>query len=169
MKKGAIHRIDLLIVAMAAFIFQGFLLNSAKAQDALSPLEIVKSLISPYCNRNAAPPDDDFVLMKIGTPEMVDLIWSDLACRIENEQICGLDLDPIIWAQDFNIRRLKIVALPKKANRQSVLATFLNGDHPTSIRYDFIKIDGRWRLRDIDGDRDTKVRKTLLQRLRENY
>jgi hypothetical protein len=101
-------------------------------------------------DKSYEPPEDIF------TTRLSKLILDDRK-RAKGEVGC-LDFDFWINGQDWTITNLSVTGGAAEKDRQTVIARFQNLGTPEEIHFDFLRIDGRWLLdevQSIKGDRWT--------------
>ncbi len=71
-------------------------------------------------------------------------------CEEDSDEICGLDFDPIIAAQDFDdtIPDLRVERVGSGSPVEVKLAFDLFGK-PQTMTYTLVQVDGAWRIHDI--------------------
>jgi len=80
------------------------------------------------------------------------LIAMDAKSKKLNEPI--LDFDPITNSQDPDVKQLSIKPVSMAEDKAVIAASFFSHTEkePTTVRYDFIKEDGGWKLDEVHGD-----------------
>lgn len=75
-------------------------------------------------------------------------IW-DAFARHDRE---GIDFDPFINAQDFDITAVDLALEDPSTGRAVVRASFINFGEPRNVRFDMIFEEGAWRIDNMRGD-----------------
>jgi Protein of unknown function (DUF3828) len=111
----------------------------------------VQSKDSPY-----TPPED------IYTPRLAKLFQDDQK-RAKGEVGC-LDFDFWVNAQDWTIKNLSVTKGTSGVDRETVIARFVNLGEREEIHFDFLRVDGRWLLDEVQST--TNPRWTLSKILK---
>lgn len=110
--------------------------------------------IAPLYQRYTMP-DAEFPSLRDQAP-WSNSLWTVLeAMTRRSEQINGpiLDFDPIIGAQDYQLSDLNVAnEAISEGSHAVVRATFNNAASPTTIIYDLIWEDDRWKVDNIRGE-----------------
>jgi hypothetical protein len=129
----------------------------ATAPVDASPEELLQRIYGPYLapGEPTSPIDDDrATLEKTFDDPLVELLLADFACQRREEGICGLDGDPFLDAQDWQLDSLVIkrlmTSLPQPGPQTAVVGvTFNNFGHATAVEYVLVRLDRGWRIHDI--------------------
>lgn len=90
---------------------------------------------------------------KYFTKQLGDLIWKDAVSS--SGEIGTIDADPLYYAQDIEIKNLKIWPAEVKGNRASVKVTFSNYNEKKSFVFSLLLINGSWKISNIAyGDKE---------------
>jgi len=155
--------------------------DSAVAQSELQTaqdlLAVVKQFYEPYVTNSDSgnPPDALLVLAKVATPHLKWLIARDEACEDQTHEICWIDFDPIVGAQDYDfggkypkfsekITRTGIVVVAKYGYPADEFSPARNYD----IYYDFIFDGKKYLLSGVRGN-TTDGRYDLVHVLSEKF
>ena len=130
------------------------------------PVQIVSDLLGPYMIDGNHQLGGTPAIAKVATPELARLVNRDDNCIHTRHEICRLDFDPIIWGQDWEIRNFTMRVENNQADQQSVFVEFYNWKWLDKIRYDFVRIESRWLLSDIQGLNADDEKESLLQILK---
>jgi hypothetical protein len=155
---------------------------SLPALAACSPPQQQKTPAPPAPDSRAGPPPDPAAIVRpiydryltegAEFPELRDQapwsgeLWSQLEAMMQrsnqrNEPI--LDFDPIIGAQDYQIKDLNVTTDGVVAGSHAVVrAHFKNLGEPTDILYDMVWDGHGWRVDNIRG-RDFDLRRIAAQ------
>lgn len=137
--------------------------NAAFAQSELQTahdlLAIVKQFYEPYVTNSDSgnPPDALLVLAKVATPHLKWLIARDEACENQTHEICWIDFDPIVGAQDYGFGG-KYPKFSQKATRWGIVIMAKFGQQTAAfapprldITYDFAFDGKKYLLSDVRG------------------
>ena len=99
---------------------------------------------SPFFQTNSRPLVEAFFAKKT-----VTLIWNDAVTA--NGEVGKLEADPLYNAQDTDINDFAVQPpIFREANRTAdVLVTFSNYGQKQTIRFEFVKESGNWKISDI--------------------
>jgi hypothetical protein len=89
-------------------------------------------------------------LEKYFDADLTLLFLKDEQCKEKTQEVCNLEFDPILDAQDFDERvqfQLKVQKIPHKT-KVRYKVTFTNGA-PKNIIYELIETPAGWRITDI--------------------
>ncbi len=129
--------------------------NTATTKAPNSPEGLVEDLYNQSDNENSPFFQDKnrALVDKYFVKSLADLIWKD---SVENKDEIGvLDFDPLYNAQDVEVAEFKIGQAEIKDEKATVTVTFLNFGEEQTIKYLLTKVDGVWKIEDIDYGEDT--------------
>ncbi len=154
----------ILLLILLAMLPQMALARERKPLPEKMPIQIVSDLFRPYMNDDNSIDTDAFrFIVKVATPELARLVLADRKCVRTTREVCRLDFDPIIWAQDWKIRDFSLHVSNDQSDRQSVFVQFYHFNEVRKIQFDFILIKSRWFLSDIQGYDERFGTMSLLQ------
>jgi hypothetical protein len=141
------------------------LAGPSAAQDVPrdSPEALLRFIYGHYVGKPAGA-DIDFEWMS--SPLVDALFTAEVAKAViketDSEELGGLDFDPFVDGQDFEIKSYELKAESKTADRARITARFKNMGEQKAVRYDLVRGASGWSISDISwgADRDT-LRKIL--------
>jgi hypothetical protein len=83
------------------------------------------------------------------SPRLRALIVADQ--KAAHGEVGRIDFDPIINAQDWELGDVTVTPVSRSPDRVVVDAEFLNFGYETQIRYDFVRVRGRWLIDEIQS------------------
>lgn len=93
-------------------------------------------------------------------------------CVMKTQEVCAIDADIAINAQDWLISDVKIHALsPATEDTKTIRADFKNLERQTQVDYFFVLEDGAWKIDEIearDFNKDGSVRPDYTWRLKHS-
>jgi len=105
---------------------------------------------------------------------LVDL-WARADAHTPKEDVPPIDFDPVTNSQEPDVKTFKVVAEKLEADK-AVIAATIAGRMPrakpsdNTIRYNFVREDGKWKIDDISGTIDGEawsIRDILTESLKE--
>jgi len=147
-----------------AIIF-AVVLTATSSLAAESPEEFLRGLYKMHItsfNKNIYWFDKKKELEKYFDTELSSLFLKDEQCKKKTREICNLDFDPILAAQDFDEKsklNLKVQKLPDKS-KGKYKVTFSNMG-TTTIVYELKQAPGGWRIADVIYTKGSSLRKIL--------
>jgi hypothetical protein len=136
---------------------------SAKDADCSSPETLIRAIYrdhQPWKEKKIAL-DNRKMLSKYFDPELSELFMKEDECARTTHEICNLDFDPLLDAQDFENTPLKLSIRRKTPPpNASYAVTFTNIGRRTLI-YQLRKTAKGWRVRDIIYPEGFSLRKIL--------
>jgi Protein of unknown function (DUF3828) len=96
--------------------------------------------------------DGDAVLRRYFEPALAALMIKDRKDAAKRGDVPGLDGDPFINAQDWEIGPVDIVVRDIAPDKASGTVKFTNLKVPTTVIYDLVKLKDGWRIADITWD-----------------
>lgn len=132
----------------------------APAKDG--PAVVVEALYTPYLVEDGPTP-----------PVMdLDVFTPELKAEIDRATTYGnmletpiIDFDPVVAAQDWEIKSVAVTEVERDEDSAKVLAAFDNMGTPTEVPYSMRLVDGVWRIDDI-GAGDNGLRAIIAAALR---
>ena len=105
--------------------------------------DVYRHYMAAQSNRtNYSPPED------IYTPRLHELMAREDKIRASGDEGC-LDFDFWINGQDWTLKELQVTRGGAAADREEVIAKFVNIRTPEEIHFDFRLVSGRWLLDDV--------------------
>ena len=102
-------------------------------------------------------------------------LWAKADAHTPKGDVPPIDFDPVTNSQDPDVKSFKVVAEKLEADKAVVVATitghllrFKVSDN--TVRYDFVREDGKWKIDDISGTIDGEawsIRGLLNESLKE--
>jgi hypothetical protein len=89
-------------------------------------------------------------------PSLAALMIKDQKDASHRHEVPSLDGDPFVDAQDWDIAAVNIAVADAANGAESATATFKNGDTPTTVVLDLVKVNNDWRVGDIAWQHDGK-------------
>ena len=130
--------------ALAAFLLLLCVGDVALAETAGDPVAVVQGLYRGYER------DKPVTLEKQPfSPRMRKLLAGDRAYA--KGEVGRLDFDPIVNGQDWKIAGLSVTLVSLAGNKAVVEAKFSNFGTAQDLRYDLIRIGGRWQIDEIQS------------------
>jgi hypothetical protein len=154
MKSRVLYAIILAVVLSA---------NSSLAAE--SPEDFLRGLYKMHIGRfkmNIHWFDKKKDVEKYFDTELSSLFLKDEQCKKKTREICNLDFDPILAAQDFDEKgklNLKVQKLPERT-KEKYKVTF-NNMGTTTLVYELKQTSGGWRITDIIYSEGSPLRKIL--------
>ena len=129
----------------------------AIAADAAA-VAFVTAIYAAYKGKDAKgiPLDGDAAIRRYFEPSLAALISKDQKAAARRHDAPNLDGDPFVDAQDWDIAAVDIAVTDTANNAARATATFKNGDTPTTVVLDLVKINNDWRVSDITWQHDGK-------------
>ncbi len=102
-------------------------------------------------------------------------LWARADAHTPKEDVPPIDFDPVTNSQDPDVKSFKVVAEKLEADKAIIAAT-ITGRIPrgkpsdNTIRYNFVREDGKWKIDDISGTIDGEawsIRDILSESLKE--
>ncbi len=91
---------------------------------------------------------------KYFTKQLADLIWKDAVSSAG--EIGTLDADPLYYAQDIDIKNLKVGTAQVNGDKATVPVTFTNYNDKVTLKFSLTMIGETWKIADIDyGSKET--------------
>jgi Protein of unknown function (DUF3828) len=118
--------------------------------------------------------EDKAAKAKYLSKSLVEL-WARADAHTPKEDVPPIDFDPVTNSQDPDVKSFKVVAEKVDADKAVVAAT-ITGRMPrakpgdNTIRYNFVREDGKWKIDDISGTIDGEawsIREILSESLKE--
>jgi hypothetical protein len=127
------------------------LASGALAAQAESPRTFLSDIYTHYTDE-AAPvlawnSEDAAALFEPGLAAAIARD-SDLAGQ-RGEVSPILDYDPFVQGQDYEIKGLTVSVEEAAPRTATVLVKFRNREKPVAIRYDLVRLEDGWRIRDM--------------------
>ncbi len=106
---------------------------------------------------------------------LIDL-WAKADAHTPKGDVGPIDFDPVTNSQEPDVKSFKVVAEKIEADRAVVAATIAGRGAPrtrpgdNTIRYNFVREDGKWKIDDISGTADGEawsIRDMLRESLKE--
>ena len=137
----------MLCAAVSAMILATTGTAAAPAAKPSEPVDIVKDVYRHYSaaqsgRANYSAPRDLY------TPRLRELWAREEKIRAGGDEGC-LDFDFWINGQDWTLSNLQVARGAVTADRQEVIARFVNIRTPEEIHFDFRLVSGRWLLDDV--------------------
>jgi hypothetical protein len=83
-------------------------------------------------------------------PRLAAAIATEARESGERGEVSGvLDYDPFVQGQDYEITALKIAVVESQARAAKLLVTFRNAGRPTAVRFELVRLESGWRIRDM--------------------
>jgi hypothetical protein len=130
--------------------------SPAPVQSAVpAPDVLVRSLYSPYLkggDQDKSAIDNDAERDRRFSKETAKLFRAYYKTQEKADEPGGLDFDPIVNAQDFDIKALDVRAdkiVPGKT--AVVIVTFKNFDEASKLKYALVFESGEWKVDNIDS------------------
>lgn len=136
----------------AAFAFAFLALIVAQPAWADGPSDLINKIYAYYLDPSAdGPPpgsgdDDEQILSK-----RLDGLFTAYEQSSSDDEVGGLDFDPFINAQDYDLKDLKIESDKVEGDKAIVVVSFFNFDAPTELTYSLVQEDGAWKVDDIES------------------
>ena len=86
-------------------------------------------------------------------------LWARADAHTPKDDVPPIDFDPVTNSQDPDVKSFKVVAEKLEADK-AVIAATITGRMPrakpsdNTIRYNFVREDGKWKIDDISGTLD---------------
>jgi hypothetical protein len=87
-------------------------------------------------------------------------LWARADSRTRKGEVGPIDFDPVTNSQDPDVKSFKVVAGKQEAEKATVAVTIEGHQGPRgkpadqTVRYDFVREDGQWKIDDIKGFAD---------------
>lgn len=149
----------LVLLGLAALLFFLGPSPSAQAKDQ-NAKQFLQAIYASYGSngyglRWRGPKTDQYF-----DQTLTKLIAKDL--KESKGGIGRIDVDPFIYAQDFDISSLKIETLSEDTQNAKALVSFVNLSQPTKVKFDLVNTAQGWRIANITWPQDGKDLRTLL-------
>jgi hypothetical protein len=130
----------------------------APAADA-SAREFVAAIYDAYKgkNGNGVSLDNEKAIRRYFEPSLAALISKDQKDAARRNEAPKLDGDPFVDAGDWDITTVNIDLADTTPGKASATVDFKNGDKPTTVVLDLVKIKNDWRISDITWRREGKT------------
>jgi len=130
----------------------------APAADA-SAREFVSAIYDTYKgkNGNGVSLDNEKTIRRYFEPSLAALILKDQKDAARRNEAPNLDGDPFVDAGDWDITTVDIDLADTAPAKASATVNFKNGNKPTTIVLDLVKIKTDWRISDITWRREGKT------------
>jgi len=134
------------------------IMGTAAAGDA-SAHAFVASIYDTYKGKdaNGIVLKDDGAIRRYFQPFLASLIIKDRKTAARRHEAPTLDGDPFVDAQDWDIAAFSIEITDKSPGKAGAKVSFHNGEKPTTVGLDLIKVKGDWRIADIAWEREGKT------------
>jgi len=118
--------------------------------------------------------EDKAAKAKYLSKSLVEL-WARADAHTSKDDVPPIDFDPVTNSQDPDVKSFKVVAEKLEADK-AVIAATISGRMPrakpsdNTIRYNFVREDGKWKIDDISGTLDGEpwsIRDILSESLKE--
>jgi hypothetical protein len=131
--------------------------SPAIAADAAA-VAFVTAIYAAYKGKDAKgiALDSDTAIRRYFEPSLAAMISKDQKAAARRHEVPNLDGDPFVDAQDWDIAAVDIAVADTANNAARATATFKNGDTPTTVVLDLVKINDNWRISDITWQHDGK-------------
>src|ERR1700719_3893134 len=96
--------------------------------------------------------DSDAMLQRYFEPKLAALMIKDRKAAAKRGDIPGLDGDPFINGQDWEIGPVDIVVRDTAPDKASATVKFRNLEVETTVVYDLVRLKDGWRIADITWD-----------------
>jgi hypothetical protein len=118
----------------------------------------VTAIYASYKGKNAKGIrlDNEAGIRRYFEPALAALMIKDQKDASRRHEVPSLDGDPFVDAQDWDIAAVNIAVTDAANNAASATATFKNGDTPTTVVLDLVKVNNDWRVGDITWQHDGK-------------
>jgi hypothetical protein len=118
----------------------------------------VTAIYASYKGKNAKGIrlDNEAGIRRYFEPSLAALMIKDGKDASRRHEVPSLDGDPFVDAQDWDIAAVNIAVTDAANNAASATATFKNGDTPTTVVLDLVKVNNDWRVGDITWQHDGK-------------
>lgn len=87
-------------------------------------------------------------------------LWARADARTRKGEVGPIDFDPVTNSQDPDVKSFKVTSEKQEGDRATVAVT-IEGHHGSrvkpadqTVRYDFVRDDGQWKIDDIKGFAD---------------
>lgn len=139
-----------MLAATAAFLVLPWLGLPALA-EAQSSAAFLASIYDRYHGESGGVDlSDAAALQRWFTPALAQMIADDDAKADAVSEVPSLDADPFIDAQDGDIADMKITVDDRSDDKAIGHVTFTNFGEAKSITLDLLRVDGEWRVDDIE-------------------
>jgi hypothetical protein len=108
-------------------------------------------------NGNGVSLDDEKTIRRYFEPSLAALIVKDQKDAARRNEAPKLDGDPFVDAGDWDITTVDIDLADTAPGKASATVNFKNGDKPTTVVLDLVRIKSDWRISDITWQRDGKT------------
>lgn len=92
----------------------------------------------------------------------LNALWARADARTKKGDVGPVDFDPVTNSQDPDVKSFKVTAEKQEAEKATIAVTLESHGTPPAnaadktIRYDFVREDGQWRIDDFRGAIDGK-------------
>jgi hypothetical protein len=93
------------------------------------------------------------------------LIDKEERCTARTRELCNLEFDVIVNAQDWELKGVRVESATPSDRRMKVTALFTNIETPQEIVYSFVRETGHWKLDDIESRTGPRTERWTLSRL----
>jgi hypothetical protein len=107
--------------------------------------------------------DDAAAIRHYFTPGLASLILDDRRAAARGGEPPLLDGDPFVGHQEWNIRRLSVVAR-EAGSKATAAVSFINFGKPEKVVVELLKVGESWRIADIRWDDATTLRGLFRRR-----
>ncbi|WP_233873504.1 DUF3828 domain-containing protein [Paraburkholderia adhaesiva] len=147
------------LVAVMAWMLFG--VQPALAQDIDSAKHFLASLYSAYTYNGTPPAIDTTGKDAIASPSLLKLIAKNRQALKGEAGVLGTD--PVCQCQDFDLKTSDIEVRMTGRRKAKATVTFSNFHNPDKVQLSLVWIDGRWRIDDIRGSKQSRSLREALK------
>ena len=160
-----ISRRELIFTAPAALLAAALTREAAAAPPSLNDPVAIISAIYTRAARGKGDSGGAFVIenkaakAKYLSKALVDL-WAKADAHTPKGDVGPVDFDPVTNSQEPDVKSFKVVAERPEAERSVIAVTITGRNTPPrkpadrTVRYDFVRDAGEWKIDDIKGASD---------------
>lgn len=120
--------------------------SATRAQGVENPRAFVAATYAAYRRSNSATPDVDYAY----SPRLA-VLFRDYAAAQTPDEVGAIDFDWWVNGQDWEISEPALAETNEGVDRRLITARFTNMGTAETIRFGFVRENGRWYLDDVLG------------------
>jgi hypothetical protein len=148
-----------LLLAFAALVAVLLTADSAAAAAAQTPEQFLRAIYDGYTSpspSNGQGEEDNVRTRRIYAPDLAEMIVADYRKMQDMPGEPVLEFDPLVNAQAIeitgriDIKVTQIAAEQGKPERATAVVTFTNSGKRERLTYKLVRLNGQWKIDDID-------------------